>query len=130
MIGLNNKGLGLIVVLGIILLIFCLAAVSVVFTLSNYTLFTSYIDSSKAFYFADAGIQRALYKLKHDDLTSPENWDFCGQTVKITMTAVSGLADTYDIVSENSYKNKTKKISARISKGTPSVQLLEWQQLN
>lgn len=131
----NNKGLGLIVVLGIILLIFSLAVFSIVFSLSNYTLFASYVDSSKAFYFAEAGIQKAMYEIKNDTIPPAPHpdWTFTTQAknpVKITITADVTMPNTYNVTAENTYNSKTKRITAKILKNGPSVKLLEWGQSN
>ena len=129
----NSRGVGLIVALGVIMLIISLALLAVNFTLSNFKLFNYTINTIKAFTFAEAGIQRSMYKIKNGTPNS-ESWDFSGQTIAITIDPPTPV-NTYNVTSIGPYRpysNVTKTISAKVALDTTTtpnkVILLEWKQ--
>ena len=131
---LNSKSVALLLIIGTILVVIILAILVLNFTLSNYKLSAYSIDGTKAFYFAEAGLQRAVYKIKNeaDPVVNNYEWVFEGKKVYITISLPDPANPTvYKVVSSNTYgsTNANKKIEASIQKGNP-VQLLEWLLLN
>jgi Tfp pilus assembly protein PilX len=122
----------LVLVLAAIILIVGLAAIGLNFTLNNYSLCAYNIDGTKAFYFAEAGVRRAMYKIKINDFVSPETWEFAGQNIDITIAAVTGEADTYSITSRATFgsTNATKQVNATVLKIPEGVRLSKWQLIN
>ncbi len=124
--GFNSRGVALLVVLGTIIVIVVLAMVGISFTLSNFSLGWHVINSIKALSFAEAGVRRAMYKIKVANYTN-ETWSFINQPVKINITDLG--SDNYNVTSDTTHGTSNKQIRARINNGT-TVEILEWEQLN
>jgi len=118
----NSKGVGLIIVLASILLMVAFASVGISFTLSNYYLVHHIVDGTRGFYLADAGVKRAIYKVKSGNFTS-ETWNFGGVDIAIT---INPDGSNYDIISVSTLGslNTTKTIKATVDS---TGKLLEWQ---
>jgi Tfp pilus assembly protein PilX len=124
----GSKGIALILVISAILIMIILAETGIKFTLSNTSLSLHSLDSTRAFYFAEAGIQRAMYKIKNVVPPTSESWTtfVAGQTINITISA----SNPYDVISICGLRTANKRIEAKINKDPTTVQLLEWRQIN
>ena len=81
-------------------------------------------DRNQAFYFANSGIERALYKIRNND-TSSETFTFEGQPITITITHDTGRV--YDVISTTIYEEQERTITAKIERDPPNESiLLEW----
>lgn len=131
----KSKGLGLFTVLAALLIMIALVVIGINFVLSNYHLSYHVRQGIKAFYLADAGIKRAMYKIA----TTPnpegsESWTtfVAGETIVLDITSLApSEPNNYEVSSSCSTGDLSsiKKIRAKIAK-TTGIKLLEWEILN
>lgn len=127
----NSKAVAIFMVLAISMLVMILAAIGINFSLSNYTLTSRIIDGIKAFYFAEAGMQRAMYKIKNEANPNVNNyrWSFAGQTVNFSITVPDAdNPDAYRVESDCTYgkSNTTRSITATVEKKGSILILSAW----
>lgn len=123
-----HKGIIMVAVVVTTVIISLLIVTSINSAYSNYRLAHHVITGTKAFYLAEAGIKRAIYKIENDEFGT-ELWSFAGEDVNITIASVE--VDVYQVSSSANYGSlgRNKTINARIRKGA-DTQLIEWQLLN
>ncbi|MFA5410555.1 MAG: hypothetical protein WC321_01665 [Candidatus Omnitrophota bacterium] len=127
---LNSKAVALMIVLAIILLLIVLIAIGIKFTLSNTFLSYYTLNRTKAFYFAEAGIQKGVYKIKNDNFDSETGWILAGEGENIAITISSVAADEYSVLSVCTYEAADKKIQATVRKAGSTAQIIEWVYIN
>jgi hypothetical protein len=81
----SNHGLALTIVVVLVLLISLLSAGILILANNHYRLSQHLIDSTKAFYLAEAGIHYGLFKMRFE-IGGPTNeaWSFKGTDIGIT----------------------------------------------
>lgn len=94
----TSQGLALAIVLVLLLLVSLVGAGLLILANSHYKLTQHLIDSTKAFYLAEAGIHRGLYKMRIEAAPSDQAgagaWLFEGTNIDITFV---GADPTYTI---------------------------------
>ncbi len=127
--GMNSKGSALVMVVAMSVVAAIFAVTGLSFTQSNFSMSSSVVDEVKAFYFAEAGIQRALYKIKNEANPAITSWawPFAGQTVVIDIATPTLLAPTvYPVTSRGTCRQSQKTITATIQKQGTSATLSAW----
>ena len=130
--GMNSKGSALVMVVAMSVVAAIFAVTGLSFTQSNFSMSSSVVDEVKAFYFAEGGIQRALYKIKtgvdfNDIPVASWNWTFAGQTVVIDIAVPTLAAPTlYPVTSRGTCRQSQKTITATIQKQGTSATLSAW----
>jgi len=130
----ERKSSALLIILSMIILISIIAKIGIDFTVSNRTLNLKIINSTRALYFAEAGLKKAMYEIKNNADPSSKSgvWIFAGQSVTITIDPdPAATPDEYRVISENTFKNCQKRIQAAVRKDcvNNTVELLEWQEI-
>ncbi len=92
----NNKGLAFIFVISIILVLAIGAAAFLTFGKNEIYTARRRIESTKAFYIAQAGLNRALYDLKEEFETDDQDWND-GDINSIDVTSVYSSSNFYII---------------------------------
>jgi Tfp pilus assembly protein PilX len=126
----RQRSQSLMISLAVILFISLLALGGMYFASMVSFLNARRISADKAFYFSEAGIRRAMYKIKNNDFSSPEPWDFCNQAVTVTIDTIPAEPDNYLVSAEAVFRAETKKIEAKVNKRDSTVLLMTWKQLN
>lgn len=140
---LNQKGMALLTTLIFVFILVTFAVALLIMTSNDTILSALQRDSTKAFYIAEAGIERTLYNLK-EDFKSSKDWsdgDINGYTLsdqengfrKINYNKDPANPPEYDVefgegtytvsLKINSYNNVTIKSKGKYSKSTRYVQV-------
>lgn len=124
----DAKGAALATVVAMIVVIMILAIAGLSASLSSSQMGFGVIDKIKAGYFAEAGIQRAMYKIKTE--TDPTQnsispWLFEGQNVSVN---ISVNAAGYQVTSTCAYQpsGETKTLTATVYKQDANATLITW----
>ncbi|MBI4706946.1 MAG: hypothetical protein HY761_03350 [Candidatus Omnitrophica bacterium] len=129
----NKNGITILLFILIVMMCVILAAGLLNFVSSSHNFSAKILNSTRAFYFANAGIRRGLYEVKNNaNPTGWElNWVFSGQTVIITITQPDpAKPDEYQINSSSTVNSYNKSLTALVLKDavSNSVELLQWQE--
>ena len=123
----NSKGAALIMAVVVSVLVATLAVTGLSVSMNKSSMSSSVLDGIKAFYFAEAGIQRALYKIKNEDdptATSISPWIFAGKSVVLTITEPN--PGIYEATSSCTYGSTQKTVTATVSKQGSNITVSEW----
>jgi Tfp pilus assembly protein PilX len=124
----ETKGSALIMAVVVSVLVATLSVTGLSLSMSKASMGSSVLDGIRAFYFAEAGIQRAFYEIKtKDDPTKsdPYPWSFAGQTVNLTITPTETLG-AYTVTSSCTYNQTQKAVTATVSKQGSNITVSEW----
>ena len=124
----ETKGSALIMAVVVSVLVATLSVTGLSLSMSKTSMGSSVLDGIKAFYFAEAGIQRAFYEIKTKDNPSVNDlsaWKFANQTVNLQITPIEPLG-TYTVTSSCTYNQTPKTVTATVSKQGPNITVSEW----
>ena len=103
----NKNGLVLILVLAIILILVTISAVFINVTVREVNMVRQGNDSTRAFYLAEAGIERALTELSQNQAYTGETNVSLGEGVYDVSVSPGTAPDTYDIIATGYVPDKT-----------------------
>ena len=127
-IPLNSKGAAIITVVVATLVISSLVFTGLVLTQTAVSLGSKDMSRIKAFYLADAGIQRALFEVRtaSNPTRMPSSWRFAGENVHIRIALTDPATDMYQVTSGCAVDGVKQKLTAKIQKQKGAAILTEW----
>lgn len=133
--GKSSKGAALLIVLTFLILL-ALIGSAVLILAYNHQCITEYlIDYKKAFYLTEAGIGRAVYRIKTEDDPDDETFTFESTNVDITIADTSDNLN-FDVTattdSATSPGNVVREIDVRITRDQPppgaTITISNWEE--
>jgi Tfp pilus assembly protein PilX len=134
------KGAALLATLAFIILLTIVAGAVLTLASSRYKNVKYISDSAKTFYLAEAGLARAMYKIRTETNPASETFTFnwaAGSSTDIEIS-ISGAHPDYDVicstVKSTSPGETSRRISARVTRSDippnpTSVTVSRWQEL-
>lgn len=124
----DKKGFALIVAMAFLSLLF-MGGSSYLYMTTNETKQTErQLDAEKAFFLANSGIERALWRIKNNNILNSETFRLKGsgnasnyledRDINVTITSLGN--NMYQIVSTSAVGSSTKTLNATIQKNPPS----------
>jgi len=133
----NQKGMALLTTLIFVFILVTFAIALLIMTSNDTKLSALQRDSTKAFYIAEAGIEKTLYDLKKD-YESDQNWDgytssevsFGEGTYTVTLSNLS--SNNVTIKSKGKYDNSIRYIQVDATVGNLSInmQTSNWHEVH
>ncbi len=129
----NKKGFVLIVVMTFLSVLF-IGGSSYLYMVTNETRHTErQVDMQKAFFLAEAGIERAIWRVKNNSVVSTETFQLSEggnpanylENVYITVTINDLGNDVYQVTSSSQVGNSTKTLNALIQRN-PSSRVFDY----
>lgn len=132
----NSRAAALLVVLMVIILVTILAVVGTNFTMASYSLTSHNLNGIRAFYFAEAGLQWAIYRIKSGAVTSPlaepytETWTFVTDQPAIAITINTPSPPDFEVTTDCTFGPSGYGTRKRISAAVSSAgELITWRMM-
>ena len=124
----NRKGFALIVAMTFLAVLF-MGGGSYLYMVTNEAKYTErQIDTQKSFFLAEAGVERAIWRVKNDSIIASEIFQLKGAATaanyledeNITVTITNLGNNMYQVSSTSQVGNSTKTLNTTIQKNPPS----------